>query len=57
VPLIAKDLATPPMQAVLDEVDGRLDTEQLVALMVQVEQDGKAPADVAKAWLKENRLA
>jgi osmoprotectant transport system substrate-binding protein len=56
MPLIAKDLATPPVQAVLDEVDGRLDTVELMKLMVEVEQRGKSPADVAAAWLEENGL-
>jgi osmoprotectant transport system substrate-binding protein len=55
VPLIAKDVATPAVQAVLDQIDGQLDTEQLKAMMVEVEQDGKAPADVARAWLEQNQ--
>jgi osmoprotectant transport system substrate-binding protein len=53
VPLIAKAMATPAVQAVLDEVDGQLDTEQLKLMMVEVEQDGKPPAQVAKAWLDQ----
>jgi osmoprotectant transport system substrate-binding protein len=56
VPLIAKDKATPGVQAVLDAVDGKLDTEQVRAMMVRIEQDRASPADVAEDWLKENDL-
>ena len=56
IPLIAKDKATPAVQAVLDAVSSTLDTEGLMALMVKVEQDGGDPAQVAKDWLAESEL-
>jgi glycine betaine/choline ABC-type transport system substrate-binding protein len=43
-------------QSVLDAVDGRLDTEELRAMMVKIEQDEADPAQVANDWLKDNGL-
>jgi osmoprotectant transport system substrate-binding protein len=57
IPLIAKDKATADVQAVLDAVSSTLDTNQLADLMVHVEQDGDAPADVAAGWLDANGLS
>ncbi len=56
LPLIAKGSATPAVQAVLDGVDSKLDTDQLKAMMVKVEVDAADPAQVATDWLKENGL-
>ena len=35
----------------LDAVNAKLDTDGLVKLMVEIEVDKKAEADVAKEWL------
>jgi osmoprotectant transport system substrate-binding protein len=56
LPLIAKDKATPAVQAALDAVDTKLDTAQLKAMMVKVEVDAADPAKVATDWLKDNGL-
>jgi osmoprotectant transport system substrate-binding protein len=54
LPLIAKAKATPEVTAVLASVDSKLDTEGLKKLMVEIEQDKKAEADVATEWVKAN---
>jgi len=56
LPLIAKDKATPAVQAALDAVDTKLNTDQLKAMMVKVEVDAADPAKVATDWLKDNGL-
>ena len=38
----------------LDAVNAKLDTDGLVKLMVEIEVDKKAEADVAKEWLSAN---
>lgn len=54
LPLIAKAKATPEVTAVLADVDSKLDTDGLKQLMVEIEVDKKAEADVAKEWLTAN---
>ena len=44
----------PASTAVLDAVNAKLDTDGLVKLMVEIEVDKKAEADVAKEWLSAN---
>jgi len=57
IPLIAKDKATPDVQAVLDGVSGKLDTAGLTALVAKVITDAQDPAKVAGDWLKDNGFA
>jgi len=58
LPLIATEPAdNEGVAAVLNEVSATLDTDGLKALMVQVEAEAQAPADVAGQWLSENGLA
>jgi osmoprotectant transport system substrate-binding protein len=54
LPLIAKAKVDDGITAALDAVDAKLDTEGLKAMMVEIEVDKKAEADVAKEWLGEN---
>jgi osmoprotectant transport system substrate-binding protein len=55
--LIATDLATPEVQAVLDKISSTLDTDALVALMVRVRTNAEDPAQLATDWLSENGLS
>jgi osmoprotectant transport system substrate-binding protein len=58
LPLIATELAeNEGVASVLNEVSATLDTDGLKELMVRVEADAEAPADVAGDWLAENGLA
>jgi osmoprotectant transport system substrate-binding protein len=54
LPLINAAKATPDVAAVLAAVNAKLDTDGLVKLMVEIEVDKKAEADVAKEWLTAN---
>jgi osmoprotectant transport system substrate-binding protein len=54
LPLINKAKATPAVSAALDAVNAKLNTDGLVKLMVEIEVDKKAEADVAKEWLTAN---
>lgn len=54
IPLISKAAATDEVKATLNSVSAKLDTESLKAMMVKIEQDKEAEADVAAVWLKEN---
>jgi osmoprotectant transport system substrate-binding protein len=54
LPLINKAKATPDVSAVLAAVNSKLNTDGLVKLMVEIEVDKKAEADVAKEWLSAN---
>ena len=54
LPLIVKAKATPAVTAVLDSVNAKLDTDGLKAMMVKVEADKQAEAEVAKEWLSQN---
>ena len=54
LPLINAAKATPEVAAVLAAVNSKLDTDGLVKLMVEIEVDKKAEADVAKEWLTAN---
>jgi osmoprotectant transport system substrate-binding protein len=54
LPLINKAKANPNVTAVLDAVNAKLNTDGLVKLMVEIEVDKKAEADVAKEWLSAN---
>lgn len=55
-PLIAKDKATDAVKSALNAVSDKLDTPGLIAMMVDVATNAKAPAVVAKAWLTDNGL-
>jgi osmoprotectant transport system substrate-binding protein len=58
LPLIATELAdNEAVASVLNAVSAALDTDGLKALMVQVEAEAQAPADVAGQWLSENGFA
>ena len=54
LPLIAAAKADPSVTAVLDAISAKLDTEGLKKMMVEIEVDKKAEADVAKEWLSQN---
>ena len=54
LPLINAAKVNPGVTAVLDAVNAKLDTDGLVKLMVEIEVDKKAEADVAKEWLSAN---
>jgi osmoprotectant transport system substrate-binding protein len=54
LPLINKAKADPNVTAVLDAVNAKLNTDNLKAMMVEVQVDKKAEADVAKEWLSQN---
>ena len=54
LPLINAAKASPAVAAALDAVNSKLDTDGLVKLMVEIEVDKKAEADVAKEWLSAN---
>ena len=56
VPIINKDKATDGVKQVLDGISAKLTTDSLGALIGQVANDKKDPADVAKGWLTENGL-
>jgi glycine betaine/choline ABC-type transport system substrate-binding protein len=56
VPIINKDKATDGVKQVLDGISAKLTTDSLGALIGQVANDKKDPADVAKGWLSENGL-
>ena len=56
VPIISKDKATDGVKQVLDGISAKLTTDSLGALIGQVANDKKDPADVAKGWLTENGL-
>jgi osmoprotectant transport system substrate-binding protein len=51
LPLVRKDVVTPELTAVLDNINKQLDTEKLKELMVKIEVDAAAPDVVAKDWL------
>lgn len=51
LPLVNASVATPEVLAALDAVSATLTTDVLKALMVQVEVDKTAPAEVAKAYV------
>jgi osmoprotectant transport system substrate-binding protein len=54
LPLIAKAKADAAVSAALNAVSSKLDTDGLKAMMVEIEVDKKAEADVAKEWLSKN---
>jgi osmoprotectant transport system substrate-binding protein len=54
LPLINKAKADPAVTAALDGVNAKLNTDGLKAMMVEIEVDKKAEADVAKEWLSQN---
>jgi osmoprotectant transport system substrate-binding protein len=54
LPLINKAKADPNVTAVLDAVNAKLTTDNLKAMLVEVQNDKKAEADVAKEWLSQN---
>ena len=54
LPLINAAKVNPGVTAVLDAVNAKLNTDGLVKLMVEIEVDKKAEADVAKEWLSAN---
>ncbi|MFV0307454.1 MAG: ABC transporter substrate-binding protein [Desertimonas sp.] len=53
LPLVRTDVADEALVATLDGVNAALDTETLMALMVQVEVDALSPEEVAAQWLDE----
>ncbi|YAL83555.1 ABC transporter substrate-binding protein [Dermacoccaceae bacterium W4C1] len=57
VPLVARSAATPTVQAALDGLSAKLTTTALAQMLKQVVVDKKDPAQVAQAWLKQNKLA
>jgi osmoprotectant transport system substrate-binding protein len=56
LPLIAQAKADPAVTAALNNVSSKLNTDGLKAMMVKIEVDKKAEADVAKEWLSQNGL-
>ena len=56
VPAIRTDKATPEVSALLDAVDAKLTQAGVQDLVKQVSVDGQNPDDVAKSWLKDNKL-
>jgi osmoprotectant transport system substrate-binding protein len=54
LPLVVKSKATATVTAALDAVDKKLTTDELKKLLVKIEVDKAAEADVAKQWLKDN---
>jgi len=56
LPLIAQAKATPAVAAVLADVNSKLDTEGLKAMMVEIEVDKKSEVDVAKEWLTKEGI-
>jgi osmoprotectant transport system substrate-binding protein len=54
LPLINKDKATTVVADQLNAVSAKLNTDGLKKMMVEIEVDKKAPADVATEWLKAN---
>ncbi len=54
LPLINAELATPEVTAVLDDVNGALDTEGLTELNFEVQAEGLAESEVAARWLEDN---
>ncbi|MCA0434977.1 MAG: ABC transporter substrate-binding protein [Austwickia sp.] len=56
VPLVAKKAVTDTVTAALDGVSAKLTTDELRALVGQVDIDKKDPAAVAKEWLTKNGL-
>lgn len=56
VPLVARTSATPTVQTTLNAVSAKLSTRGLAQMLKQVVVDKKAPAKVAKTWLKQHGL-
>jgi osmoprotectant transport system substrate-binding protein len=54
LPLIAKTKADAAVTAALNAISAKLTTDGLKAMMVEIEVDKKAEADVAKEWLTKN---
>jgi len=56
VPIVSANVADKVSKAI-NAVSAKLSTEELVKLNVQSTADKKQPADIAKAWLKEQGLS
>jgi osmoprotectant transport system substrate-binding protein len=57
IPAVYKPVATPPLIAALDKVQGALDsTDKLVSLNKQVDVDRKTAENVAAAFVSDNNL-
>jgi len=54
LPLIREEKATPEVTEVLNRVNAALDTDGLIALNTQVQNEGLAESEVAAQWLEEN---
>lgn len=56
VPIINKTKATAGVKTTLNAISAKLNTDGLSAIVGKVVTDKQNPADVAKAWLKDNGL-
>ena len=56
LPLIAKAKATPGVVDVLAAVNAKLTTENVTAMLAEIDSQKKPEADVAKEWLTQQKL-